>query len=98
MPGPHPALLLPSQFVAAAVRQARRFAILGIHGPEVRQVDGDVARVRLFLASGTGESRVVDEDFQLPVLPAGVSPSEMVYESLLEPVILARIAVLEAQQ
>lgn len=69
------------------------FAILAIHGEKVTTVEGNVARVRLFLADG----QVVDEDFELPPLPPASQPEESLYQHLLTPAIETRIAVLEGR-
>ena len=69
-----------------------KYAILGIHGERVPTVEGNVARVRMFI----GDTQV-DEDFDLPVLPPGTPETEEVYNSFLKPTIEARIAELEGK-
>lgn len=69
-----------------------KYAILGIHDERVITVEGNVARVRMFIGP---ERQVVDEDFPLPQLPAGVPPTEHVYRSMLADIINARIVELE---
>lgn len=68
------------------------YAILGIHDKKVDTIEGNVARVRLFI---NGEK--TDEDFPLPELMPGVVPSAEVYGMVLKPAILKRIAELKGQ-
>lgn len=51
------------------------FEILGIHDRLTRGLANDVARVRMFVGN-----EMVDEDFTLPSIPDGVSPTEAVYK------------------
>jgi hypothetical protein len=60
-----------AKFVAKENREQRRWAILGINAR--------TARVRFFKAKG----EAVDMDIDLPKLPRGSAPSEMLYEDLL---------------
>lgn len=41
----------------------QEYAVLGFHGPEVKTVEGSVARIRMFV-----DGKMVDEDFTLPRL------------------------------
>lgn len=70
----------------------QKFAILGIHGIEVETVEGNVARVRMFIGDD-----FVDEDFKLPELWPGTPHTEGVYGTILQPEIEARIKKLEAK-
>lgn len=68
-----------------------KFAILGIHGKDVQTVEGNQARVRMWVNGG----EVVDEDFPLPELSSGITPSEQVYGMLLKSSIEKRMMELE---
>ena len=73
------------------------FAVLGLHDEQVKTVvnaDGsprNVLRVRK-----TVQQREIDEDFELPVLPASVPHTVDVYTAFLTPVIMMRMAGLDA--
>lgn len=60
-----------------------RWLILGIHGPDVRTVEDDVARVRFF--HDKFEDGFNDIDWPLPELPPGVSPTTELYVAILTP-------------
>ena len=70
------------------------YAILGIHGEDVTTVNGNVARVRLFLDT---QKEPVDIDIDLPVLMSQLPPVLEVYDCLLKPEIEKRIAELEGK-
>lgn len=68
-----------------------RFVVLGIHGSEVKTVEGDVARVRMFI---DGMEEPVDEDFPLPSMLPGVTPTMELYQYLITSAINARMVEL----
>lgn len=70
-----------------------RFVILGIHGKDVQTVEGNVARVRMFIGN-----KEIDEDFNLPELPPSVEPTTEVYTFFLKPKIEAKMAELEGKK
>jgi hypothetical protein len=61
------------------------YAILGIHGNDVRTIEGDVARVRFFVGD-----RIVDEDHELPPLGPGVPATMEMYDMVMRHDLLKR--------
>jgi hypothetical protein len=69
-----------------------RFVILGIHDEDVHTVDGNVARVRMFVGD-----REIDEDFDLPNIPkgSGIQKNVETYKYFLTEAIEKRMTELE---
>jgi len=63
-----------------------KYEIMGIHDKDVLTVEGNVARVRMFI----GE-QIIDEDFDLPTIPSVMPVTMAVYDYLLKPVIEKRM-------
>lgn len=64
-------------------RTNRKYAVLGIHGPDVPTVEGNQVRVRMFI-----HGEAIDEDFPLP--------KPITVEEQLDAMIRDRVAELEA--
>lgn len=67
------------------------FVILGIHGSDVPTVEGNSARVRMYIGD-----KEVDEDFILPEIPRSIPTTVEVYHYFLTEAINKRMAELEA--
>lgn len=68
------------------------FVVLGIHGEDVETVQGNFARVRMYVGD-----KEFDEDFALPTLPVGVPKTSEVYTAFLKSDIEKRISELEVK-
>ncbi len=66
-----------------------KFVILGIHGPDVQTVEGNVARIRMYV----GEKEI-DEDFDLPAIPESIPKTVENYQYFLTEAIEKRMAEL----
>jgi len=71
------------------------FVVLGIHGDKVLTVEGNVARVRMYV-----KGKEYDEDFDLPEIPedSGIPRTEQTYAFLLKGTIVKRMKELEASK
>lgn len=81
-------------------RPSPAFVVLGVHGPDVKTVEGDMLRVRIFLddpetaPEALAERPHVDEDFPLPGLHSSIPATEEIYAYMLQEKIEARRAEL----